>query len=124
MRLFVELFVEDTDKSRNFYRDLIGMSVVRNSPDYIELSSGQAQISICPKAGLRKGHYLAETPEQRLGCRVEFCLEVQNLKEIYDRAIQAGAIIHEPIEKRPWGRTDFRIIDPDGAYLRITTPVE
>ncbi len=27
----------------------------------------------------------------------------------------------EPLLVRPWGLTDFRVADPDGYYLRITS---
>lgn len=122
MKLFIELFVDDVETSLKFYRDVIGMKLVRSSPGYNELHLGEAQISICPFDGLNKGHYLREVPTDRLGNRVEFCLEVDNLEEMYERVKKHGTAIKEPLEKRSWGRTDFRILDPNGAYLRITTP--
>jgi hypothetical protein len=37
-------------------------------------------------------------------------------------------VIQEPLKEQPWGAEDFRIVDPDGYYWRITTkrnlPVE
>jgi lactoylglutathione lyase len=124
MRLFVELFVQDIDRARKFYRDVIGMKVVRNSPGYVELRSGEAQINLCLADGLAKTHYLRDATDTHVGSRVEFCLEVSNLQEVFQRAIDSGEMIKSPIERKPWGRTDFRMLDPDGAYLRITTPVE
>ena len=26
-----------------------------------------------------------------------------------------------PVGVRPWGQTDFRLIDPDGYYIRVTS---
>jgi hypothetical protein len=26
----------------------------------------------------------------------------------------------EPLTDRPWGLRDFRVVDPDGYYLRVT----
>jgi len=124
MRLFIEFFVDDVERSIRFYRDVIGMEQVRSSPEYNEFHLGEAEISICPFDDLRDGHYLREVPNDRLGNRVEFCLQVSNLEEVYERVKQLGVAIRDPLQKRPWGATDFRIIDPNGAYLRITSPVD
>ncbi len=121
MRLFAELFVTDLARSQQFYHDVLGFEVIRDEPTYVALRRGEAHINLGPFAGLRAGHYLA-VPGTRLGSRVEFCLEVADLEAAYQQAISAGATIETPIQERPWGRTDFRLIDPDGAYWRITTP--
>ena len=33
-----------------------------------------------------------------------------------------GWVLEEDITARPWGLRDFRLLDPDGYYWRITTP--
>jgi hypothetical protein len=33
-----------------------------------------------------------------------------------------GCVVRE-IVARPWGATDFRIADPDGYFVRFTTPL-
>jgi lactoylglutathione lyase len=121
MRLFVELFVTDLPRSRQFYVDALGFTAIRDEPDYVALVQGDASVNLCPFAGLREGHYLA-VKERHLGSRVEFCLEVADLEAAYQRALAAGASLQTPIKERPWRRSDFRLIDPDGAYWRITSP--
>lgn len=121
MRLFVELFVTDLARSRQFYVHVLGFEVLRDEPNYIALAQGNVHVNLGPFYGLREGHYLA-VKGSRLGSRVEFCLEVADLEAAYQRAIAAGAEIQTPIKERPWRRRDFRLIDPDGAYWRITTP--
>lgn len=121
MRLFVELFVTDLARSRQFYSDALGFEVMQDEPTYVALRRGEARINLCPFAGLRPDHYLA-VKESRLGSRAEFCLEVADLEAAYQQALAAEAIIQTPIKARPWRRTDFRLTDPDGAYWRVTTP--
>ncbi len=121
MRLFVELFVSDLARSRQFYSDALDFEVIRDEPTYVGLRRGEAHVNLVPFDWLRKDHYLA-APGMRLGSRVEFCLEVDELEAAYHQAVAAGATIEAPIKERPWGRTDFRLIDPDGAYWRVTTP--
>jgi uncharacterized glyoxalase superfamily protein PhnB len=41
----------------------------------------------------------------------------------YIRAKTAGLNIVKPIQDRPWKARDFRLADPDGYFLRITSPL-
>jgi lactoylglutathione lyase len=123
MKLFVEFFVADLKRSRAFYIEALGMKVTNETAGYIELVLGQAQINLCLIGAIRHGHFLSKMIDSPVGSRTEFCFEVEDIEASYDKAVKAGAQILEPIRKMPWGRTDFRLADPDGAYLRITTTV-
>jgi hypothetical protein len=52
---------------------------------------------------------------------VEIVLEVDYLHAERDRIRLAGWPIQEDIKRRPWGLQDFRVLDPDGYYLRFTS---
>jgi uncharacterized glyoxalase superfamily protein PhnB len=47
-------------------------------------------------------------------------LEVEDLDALYERVRASGYAIHETLVMRPWGLRDFRLVDPDGYYLRVT----
>jgi lactoylglutathione lyase len=51
---------------------------------------------------------------------VELVLEVDDVAGERDRVLAAGWPLEEDLQERPWGLTDFRILDPAGYYLRIT----
>jgi lactoylglutathione lyase len=34
--------------------------------------------------------------------------------------VASGWPLEEPLQDRPWGLTDSRVLDPGGHYLRIT----
>jgi lactoylglutathione lyase len=38
-----------------------------------------------------------------------------------DRVVAAGWPLEQDLQDRPWGLTDFRILDPAGYYLRVTS---
>ena len=41
-----------------------------------------------------------------------------------DRVVAAGWPLEEDLRHRPWGLTDFRVLDPAGYYLSITDRAE
>jgi lactoylglutathione lyase len=51
---------------------------------------------------------------------VEIVIEVENVDSALQAVLRAGVREVEPLRERPWGLPDFRIVDPDGYYLRIT----
>jgi uncharacterized glyoxalase superfamily protein PhnB len=52
---------------------------------------------------------------------VELVLEVDDVVSERDRVVAAGWPLEQDLQNRPWGLTDFRIIDPAGYYLRVTS---
>jgi lactoylglutathione lyase len=110
MRLRLELFVGDLDRSVDFYRRVLGFRLVRQDASYASVCNGAAVLGLGSAAGL---------PERR-GAGVEVVLEVDDLKAAYARVMGAGVRPVEALHERPWGLRDFRILDPDGYYLRIT----
>ena len=48
-------------------------------------------------------------------------LEVGDVDGCQERVADSGHPILEPLRERPWGLRDFRISDPDGYYLRVTS---
>ncbi len=52
----------------------------------------------------------------------ELVLEVEDLDVDRARVDAAGWPVTEQITERPWGLRDFRLLDPDGYYWRITEP--
>ena len=125
MRLRIELFVDDLDTSIGFYAAL-GFAVERREHDYASLRWGDAVIGLGPVAQLPHTAAGPGFTQDRLaasrGAGVEIVLEVDDLETALAAVRAAGHTLAEPPQDRPWGLRDFRLIDPDGYYLRITTP--
>jgi lactoylglutathione lyase len=125
MRLRMELFVDDLDVSVGFYVDVLGFTVARRADDYVSLRLGEVVLGLGPVAKLPEGDGPGFT-QRRLavdkGAGVEIVLEVDDpaqLSPLQDRCRARGVVV-EPLQRRPWGLHDFRIVDPDGYYLRLT----
>ena len=111
-------------ESVSFYRRVLGFEVVREERgDYASLRSGDIMLGIGPIAKLPEtGWYFTRSiASQRRGLGVEIVMEVDDLTAAHRRVLDSGHPVFEPPQQRPWGLWDFRIVDPDGYYLRVTS---
>ncbi|NJO32312.1 MAG: hypothetical protein HC869_03475 [Rhodospirillales bacterium] len=121
MKQFWEIYAADVEKSAQFYTEAVGLEVTRQHVDFVVVQCGAVKLHICSIADLplplQNG-----SQNGSLGSRTEFCFEVDDIQEAYSRAQSSRFEILESLQEQLWGKTDFRMIDPDGAYIRITTP--
>jgi catechol 2,3-dioxygenase-like lactoylglutathione lyase family enzyme len=122
----MELFVEDIDVSIAFYCDLLGVHVERRTEDHASLRRGLVVLGLGPVAKLPEERDGPGLTRPRLGrdkgAGVEIVLEFDDLDELlalHEHCQERGAV-DEPLQLRSWGLRDFRLVDPDGYYLRIT----
>jgi lactoylglutathione lyase len=120
-----ELFVVDIDTTVKFYEATLGFTSTTHERGYVALTSGDVEIGLGLIVGLPDDHHfrtrwpVGSAP----GLGVEIVLEVDDVDAFFmqakDRAHDGGGRI-EDIADQPWGLRDFRLIDPDGYYVRVT----
>jgi catechol 2,3-dioxygenase-like lactoylglutathione lyase family enzyme len=122
MTLRVEIFPGDLDAAVDFYAQVLGFQVTkdqRGNPEaYVALQRGGVRVGAAGRAV--PGIPAARRPP--LGA--ELVLEVDDVAAERDRVVAAGWPLEEDLQHRPWGLTDFRVLDPAGYYLRITGRAE
>jgi len=120
--LRLELFVRDVPRSVAFYRDVLGFVAERESAGYVPMSRGAARIALGAAADLPTQHYFRpDVSSTRPGAGVEIVLEVDDVADEYARLVARGHAVLSPLRQQPWGLTDFRLADPDGYYIRVTS---
>ena len=122
--LRLELFALDMEASIAFYTRVLGFELARHEPgDYASLRLGGVVLGIGPVAKLPEegGYFGRDISAYRRGLGVEIVLEVDDVDGCHERVVDSGHPILEPLRDRPWGLRDFRVSDPDGYYLRITS---
>ncbi len=123
MSLRLELFVSDLKKSADFYTGVLGFEKMKGGFNYVPVRSGSVVIGLGAAGRLPKNHYFnPELQQARRGLGAEIVLEVDDVQAMYDK-VKASGYAKElaPPRKQPWGLTDFRLADPDGYYLRISS---
>lgn len=122
--LRLELFSSDVEQSVDFYTQILNFSIEGNSTNqsYQQVTKGSVILGIGPEAKMSENHYLRlKGNDSRRGIGVEIVLEVDDVLASYQQVKRSGYPIHAELQDRPWGLTDFRLIDPDGYYIRITS---
>ncbi|MEQ8677774.1 MAG: VOC family protein [Aggregatilineales bacterium] len=120
MRLRLELFVKSVPTSRDFYTNVLAFDEVSYQPDgYSVFRKGYVQIALQAWSQLPDDHPLKPQEQERVGLGVEIVIEVDDLDTLYAHVLNAEWPIADDLAERPWGSRDFRVVDPNGYYLRI-----
>lgn len=121
LKLRLELFVADVRVSLEFYRRMLNFQVIGEaSEDYTMLTNGEAVISVNKREALGQDHPLRAADGERLGLGVEIVLSVADVERLHETIRRHGHPISE-LAQQSWGLCDFRIADPDGYYIRVTS---
>ena len=117
--LRIEVFVADLDVFVDFYTRVLGFSIADDR------RTSQSPYAAVALGTVRIGAVRAWTEVDRAARSVptgtEIVLEVADVRAAYQRAVDSGWPIADGLTERPWGLLDFRVFDPDGYYVRVTS---
>lgn len=128
--LQLELHVPDFEKVKGFY-ELLGFWVVweRKPDDFkgylIIMNETQTILNFwCGNEMVSEQPYFKRFPrDTKRGYGVEIIITTtKDLKKLQEVLSVHEVNIVEELTIQPWGLYDFRVEDPFGYYLRITTP--
>ena len=116
-----EIFPADLDMTVHFYVEVLGFNLVRD-----ERSAESAYVALCRddvRLGAAARQPVDDVRQRHPPLGVELVLEVDDLDAERTRVGAQGWPIAEEVTARPWGLRDFRVLDPDGYYWRLTSRV-
>lgn len=120
--LRLELFVADLPRSVDFYGRVLGFTQsVHHGDDYSPMRRGNVVIALNLLANLPDDHPIQVAAGERVGRGIEIVLEVDDVAASHAHARAEGWPVAGSLGRRPWGLTDFRVVDPDGYYVRMTS---
>jgi catechol 2,3-dioxygenase-like lactoylglutathione lyase family enzyme len=108
-RIVANIATENVERAKAFYGDILGLRTVMDHGwimTFAADSSAAPQISIANEGG-------SGTPVPDLS------IEVDDLDEVYQRAVAAGFAIEYGPKREPWGVRRFYVRDPFGRLLNI-----
>jgi lactoylglutathione lyase len=118
MSLRIEIFSADLAATADFYRRVLGFTVLRDertSPSpYLALGRDDVRVGAAERAEA------VDRSARRPPTGVELVLEVDDVDVERIRVADAGWPVQDEVTRRPWGLRDFRLLDPDGYFVRIT----
>ena len=124
--IHIELHVPEFDSAKRFYTAL-GFEVAWESTEpghggYLVMKRGGLVFCFWPGNESVTTHpyfsQLEATPTRGFG--VEVVCMVDDLAELYALAQRLDGAVVQGLERKPWGRSDFRLADPYGYYVRFT----
>lgn len=127
----IELHVPDFNITEKFYNKLDFKTIWRRNPEseikdenaYMVMQSPHEIIRFwCGSNAIYNQSYFKKFAEDTpKGVGVEIIIQSENLHTLYKKFTETPHLI-TPLKIRPWHLEDFRIIDPWGYYIRVTTP--
>lgn len=118
----VELYVQEIEESIKFYQDVIGLELYGRNERSARFNYDCFSLLLTSETILDDRHFFKKKGKSKVkGNGFEFIIVVDELEEIYERCLALSYPIEVEVEKYPWGMRGFKIVDPDGYFLRITS---
>ncbi|MES2519760.1 MAG: VOC family protein [Bacteroidota bacterium] len=121
------LYVQNVSQSIDFYERAFGFKRKFIVPDnsYGELLTGETTLSFASvelaKTNLKDG--FIESSNQNKPFAIEIGFTTDNVEDVYELAVKAGAMPESPATEKPHGQTVAYVRDIDGFLIEICTPM-
>lgn len=126
LRLQTILYVEDQERSRDFYRAVLGIEPSLDVPGMTEFAIGGTKLGLMPSQGIKKLLGDAVHDPKLAGgiSRCELYLVVDDPQAYILRALAAGMKELSPFERRDWGDEVAYFADPDFHIIAFARKVK
>lgn len=118
----IELYVRDIEESLNFYQDIIGLEMYGRNERCGRFNYDCFSLLITSESILGDEHYFNKKSKSNIkGNGFELIIVVDELEKVYQRCLDNNYPIEVDVEEYPWKMRGFKIADPDGYFLRVTS---
>ncbi|MHC2831629.1 VOC family protein [Bacillus sp. F9_6S_D1_P_5] len=116
----VKLYVNDIEKTLLFYEEVIGLKLYKRNMHAVRFNHDQFSLLLASDSILNENHYFYDRKERK-GNGFELIIVVDHIEDVYERCKEKRCTIQEEIQTYPWEMRGFKVVDPDGYFLRITS---
>ena len=118
----VVLLVNDIEKSKNFYSDILGQKVMMDFGKNVGFEGG---LAIWEKDYALNLIFQEKTQNIQVGTNnAEIYFEFDDLESLFVRLTKEKIKVIHPIKKHPWGQKAFRVYDPDNHIIEFAESME
>jgi len=121
------LYVNDVEKTIEFYETAFGFQrkFITPEQDYGELLTGGTTLAFASlelgQSNFKKGFEPIQSGQKPVGIELAFVTE--DIAKDFQKAVDAGATVYEPIVQKPWGQQVGYLRDINGCLIEICTPI-
>lgn len=116
----VKLYVHDIEKSLLFYETIIGLKLYKRTEHTGRFNHDCFSLLLASDSTLNENDYFYNRKEMK-GNGFEQIIVVNRIEEVYERCKERHCTIQEEIQTYPWEMRGFKVVDPDGYLIRITS---
>lgn len=119
---YVILYVKDFDKSMEFYKSILGLTIKMQQGTYVEFDTGYTTLAINTRQSIEELTGLEVLGGPSKTFEIGFVVEdvVETIEALRQKSVN---IVKEPVTK-PWGQSVAYVSDPDGHYIEICSSIE
>ena len=119
------LYVDDVAAAVDFFATAFGLErgFVHDSGDYGELATGATKLAFSSTALMTQLGKHPQAPSITAPT-FEIAFETDDVPAAFQRAVDAGATVVQPVRDEPWGQTTSYVSDPNGYLVEICSPVQ
>ncbi|KGX89726.1 lactoylglutathione lyase [Pontibacillus halophilus JSM 076056 = DSM 19796] len=118
----VVLYVKNIEESLKFYQDIIGLELYGRGKRGARFNYDCFSLLLTSESALGDKHYFKNKAKSDIkGNGFELIIVVDELEKVYQRCLDNYYPIEVEVEKYPWDMRGFKVADPDGYFIRITS---
>src|SRR5208337_1131980 len=107
---YVIKFVADMDRAVKFYRDVLGLPLKFQSPEWSEFATGETTLALHPASA------------RNSPAAVELGFSVPDLQEFHRELSQKGVQFTMPPTKQQFGGDLAQFVDSEGGHCSVSGP--
>lgn len=128
--VMIELSVPNFETAKSFYGEL-GFEVVWEEPPkgmngYLVMKLNKSILCFfCGNEYVYNHPFFKQFPKETVrGYGVEISIQVTEIDQYYNQVANRlpRESVFQPLKQQPWGKKDFRIMDPFGYFIRFNEP--
>jgi catechol 2,3-dioxygenase-like lactoylglutathione lyase family enzyme len=114
-------FVADVERSKHFYRDILGQKVTMDFGANVTFEGG---LSIWRTDYALNIIFEDKAKQIQVGANnAEIYFECSGIDDFFEKLKKERLKVIHPVMEHPWGQRGFRIYDPDGNIIEFGEPM-